>query len=243
MFYTEDFYFNTLAKVKLQFMKKIGILLCLSLCFIKIQSQNSSQSKLGTWYMLDASHKLSEKIKLTTNAHFRYYELASEYQQEIYRVGLNYSFNPKINVTGGVVYSITDTSYKENFPDLYEYRFYQDLNIKDNWGKIQAKHRVRLAQRFKTKNSAKEITHRIRYGLFLSYPISKNWETYTFSEIFIKFASKPFSQNRTGAGFIKKINDKLKLKLGYFYTKFSNSGLHRLQLAVILNTDFTKKTI
>jgi hypothetical protein len=126
---------------------------------------------------------------------------------------------------------------------LYEYRFYQDLNIKDNWNKIKVKHRVRLAQRFKTKNSEKEVTHRIRYGLFLNYPISKNWETYTFSEIFIKFASKPFSQNRTGAGFIKKINERLKLKLGYFYTKFSNSGLHRLQLAVILNTDFTKKTI
>jgi hypothetical protein len=224
-------------------MRKLIFVLCFSVFSIVIKAQNSAEKELGTWYMLNASHRLSEKIKLTTNAHFRYYELASEYQQEIYRVGLNYSFNNKMNITGGVVYSITDTSYKTDLPDLYEYRFYQDLNIKDNWGKFQVKYRVRLAQRFKTKNSEKELTHRIRYGLFLNYPISKNWETYTFSEIFIKFASKPFSQNRTGAGFTKKINEKLKLKLGYFYTKFSNSGLHRLELAVILNTDFTKKAI
>ena len=224
-------------------MRKLILFLSFSIFSFVIKAQNSADNKLGTWYMLNASHKLSEKLKLKTNAHFRYYELASEYQQEIYRVGLNYSFTKKINVTGGFVYSITDTSYKENLPDLYEYRFYQDLNIKDNWGKFQVKHRVRLAQRFKTKNSEKEVTHRIRYGLFLNYPISKNWETYTFSEIFIKFVSKPYSQNRTGAGFIKKINKKLKLKLGYFYTHFSNTHLHRLQLAVVLNTDFTKKTI
>jgi hypothetical protein len=224
-------------------MKKISVLIFLSLFYFKIQAQSTAEKELGTWYMLNVSHKISEEIKLTTNAHFRYYELDSEYQQEIYRVGLNYSFNNKINVTGGAVYSITDTSYKENSPDLYEYRFYQDLNIKDTWNKIKVKHRVRLAQRFKTKNSEKEVTHRIRYGLFLNYPISKNWETYTFSEIFIKFVSKPYSQNRTGAGFIKKINKKLKLKLGYFYTHFSNTHLHRLQLAVVLNTDFTKKTI
>ncbi|KGL62875.1 hypothetical protein PHEL85_2671 [Polaribacter sp. Hel1_85] len=193
--------------------------------------------------MYNGSHKLSKNIKLKTGAHFRYFELASEYQQEIYRMGLNYSLNKKVNFTGGAVYSITDTSYKTDLPDLYEYRFYQDLNIKVNWNTIQVNHRIRLAQRFKRQNLKDEVKHRIRYGLFLKYPIFQKWETYAFSEIFIKFAAKAFSQNRTGAGLIKKINESVKLKIGYFYTKFSNSSLHRVQLGIILNTDFTKKTI
>jgi hypothetical protein len=221
-------------------MKKISVLLFLSLFCFKIQAQSSAEKELGTWYMYNGSHKISDKIKLKTSAHFRYYELASEYQQEIYRVGLNYDFNKKINITGGLVYSITDTSYKSDLPDLYEYRFYQDLNIKDTWSSIQVNHRVRLAQRFKRQNFTNEIKHRIRYGLFLKRPISKNWDTYAFSELFIKFASKPYSQNRTGAGFIKKLNDKINLKLGYFYTQFSNKGLHRLQLGVTLNTNHIK---
>ena len=99
-------------------MRKLIFVLCFSIFSFVIKAQNSAEKELGTWYILNASHRLSEKIKLTTNAHFRYYELASEYQQEIYRVGLNYRFNPKINITGGMVYSITDTSYKENLPDL-----------------------------------------------------------------------------------------------------------------------------
>ncbi|QVY65547.1 DUF2490 domain-containing protein [Polaribacter sp. Q13] len=222
--------------------KKIGFL-CLLFCCFKLQAQSTAEDKLGTWYMYNGTHKLSKNVKLKTSAHFRYYELATEYQQEIYRVGINYTFNPKINVTAGGVYSITDTSYKSDAPILYEYRFYQDLNIKDNWGKIKVKHRVRLAQRFKRKNLINTVAHRIRYGLFLNYPISKNLETYAFSELFIKFASKAYSQNRTGVGLLKKISSNLKLKLGYFYTKFSNSDLHRLQLGVLINTDFTKKTI
>jgi len=219
------------------------LILSLFLFSIKLQGQSAPESKLGTWYMYNGSHKVSKKLKLTTSAHLRYYELATEYQQEIYRIGVNYNFNNTINVTGGGVYSITDTSYKESSENLYEYRFYEDINIKDNWSKVKVKHRIRLAQRFKRKNFTNEVTHRIRYGLFLNYPISKNWETYTFSELFIKFATNAYSQNRTGAGILKRINESLKVKLGYFYTKFSSSDLHRLQLGIILNTNFTKKII
>lgn len=223
-------------------MKILNIITCIVFFSFKIQAQKYAENQLGNWYMYNGSHKLSENVKLKTSAHFRYFELASEYQQEIYRMGLNYSLNKKVNFTGGAVYSITDTSYKTDLPDLYEYRFYQDINVKDNWNKIQVNHRVRLAQRFKRQNLKDEVKHRIRYGLFLKYPLSQKWETYAFSELFIKFATKAFSQNRTGAGFIKGINENLKFKLGYFYTKFSNSSLHRLQLGIILNTDFTKKS-
>ena len=108
-------------------MKKIIIFFCFHFCFLVMQSQNSHENKLGTWYMYNGSHKLSKNVKLTTSAHFRYYEFITEYQQEIYRVGLNYSFNKKVNFTGGLVYSITDSSYKTDLADLYEYRFYQDL--------------------------------------------------------------------------------------------------------------------
>ena len=79
-------------------MRKLILVLCFSIFSFVIKAQNSAENELGTWYMLNASHKLSEKVKLTTNAHFRYYELASEYQQEIYRVGLNYSFTKSIGV-------------------------------------------------------------------------------------------------------------------------------------------------
>ncbi len=224
------------------FKKNIAFFI-LIISFHFLQAQNSSEDKLGTWYMYNGVHQLSKKIKLTTSAHFRYYEPITAYQQEIYRVGVNYTFTKKINITGGTVYSIKDVSYKRTGADLYEFRFYQDLNIKDKWGSFFVKHRVRLAQRFRRQNFANKTTHRIRYGLFTKYPISSKMTTYAFNEVFIKFAKKTFGENRTGFGILQELSKKVKLKAGYMFTKFRNSKSQRIQLGVILNTSHFKKEV
>lgn len=223
-------------------MKKIVLILSLIFSISKFQAQDASDI-LGSWYMFNGSHLLSEKIALKTAVHFRYFELVDEYQQEIYRLGLNYKIGKTIDFTLGSVYSITDTSYKEDASDLFEYRLYQDLVAKDKWDDFSIKHRIRLAQRFKRQNFENTTAHRVRYGLFLNYPISENLTTYGFNEVFIRFADQTFGQNRLGAGFLQKIGNQLKLKLGYMYTKFSETKSHRLQLGVVLNTNHLKNTI
>ena len=225
-------------------MKKLGFLLCFAICSYSIQAQKSAEDQLGTWYMYNGSHKLSEKYSLKTMAHFRYFELASEFQQEIYRLGINYAFNPKTNLTLGVSYSTGDLAYDTSSIDLYESRFYEDLNLKSIWGKFNARHRFRLEQRFIQKNiTVDQFQNWLRYDLNVSYPLSNNWSVYAFNEIFLNLnRSKTFAQNWTGAGFIYKLNKSIKLKTGYFQIKLPNTVLKRLQLGVILNTDFTKKT-
>lgn len=213
----------------------------MSFCVLKTQAQNNAENQLGTWYMLDASHIVAKNVKLITNAHVRYFEMATEYQQEIYRFGFNYTFNKKVNVTAGFVYSISDTSYKSSIQNLYEFRFYQDFNLKNIWNKMDVTHRIRLAQRFKRQNFNSEINHRIRYGLFLKYPLSTNLKIYAFNELFVNFATKLFDQNRIGGGVIRNINNNLKFRIGYFYNKFTNFELHRLQLGIIITTNHLKK--
>lgn len=226
-------------------MRKIIILLCLSFIIYKAQAQKNAENKLGTWYMYNGSHKLSEKYSLKTMAHFRYYELTSEFQQEIYRLGINYIFNPKTNVTLGVSYATADLEYATPSTDLYEYRFYEDLNLKSKWGKFNARHRFRFEQRFIHRDfTTDQFNHWLRYDLNISYPISNTWSVYAFNEVFLNLnESKTFSQNWTGAGFIHKLNNSLKLKMGYFQIKTPSDVFERIQLGIILNTDFSKKTI
>lgn len=219
--------------------KKIIILLCLSFFCLKIQSQNSPENKLGNWYMYNGSHKLSEKIALKTMAHFRYYELASEFQQEIYRLGFNYSFNSKTNLTLGYSYVNTDTGYKVPSINVEENRIYEDLNLKSKWGKFNARHRFRVEHRFFNSTDR----HWIRYDLNVSYPLSEKWNVYAFNEIFFHLdQSKRFAQNWTGTGFTYKLNNNLKFKTGYFQIKTHNVVFKRLQFGVILNTNHVKKT-
>ena len=226
-------------------MKKISVLLCLSFFCLKIQSQDSVENTLGTWYMYNGSHKLSEKFALKTMAHFRYFELASEFQQEIYRLGANYTFNKNTNLTLGLSYATADLDYNMPSIHLYEYRFYEDLNLKSKWGVFNAKHRFRFEQRFIHRDiTTDQFQSWLRYDLNVSYPISNTWSVYTFNELFLNLnSSKTFAQNWTGAGFLHKWNKNLKFKIGYFQIKSPTRILKRLQLGVILNTDFTKKTI
>jgi hypothetical protein len=113
-------------------MQKIFLILFLSFICIKTQEQKKPENQLGTWYMYNGSHKLSERYSLKTMAHFRYFELASKFQQEIYRLGINYTFTPKTNVTLGVSYASADVVYDTSSVNLYESRFYEDLNLKSN---------------------------------------------------------------------------------------------------------------
>jgi hypothetical protein len=224
-------------------MNKLCFFLCLSLLCFNIQAQNSAEDKLGTWYMYNGSHKISNKFALKTMAHFRYFEVASEFQQEIYRLGINYTFNPKTNLTLGTSYSTGDLDYDVPSIHLYEYRFYEDLNLKSNWGKFNANHRIRLEHRFIHKNIIEDVTQSwVRYNLNVGYPLSKKWSAYVFNELFLNLdRGKRFAQNWTGAGFLHKLNNQIKLKMGYFQIKSPTRVLKRLQLGIILNTNHTNK--
>lgn len=219
--------------------------MCLSFIILKTQAQNTAEDKLGSWFMFNGSHKLSENYTLKSMAHFRYFELSKEFQQEIYRLGLNYKFNPKTNFTFGLSYATGDLNYNTPSAHLYEWRLYEDLFLKSKLNKLNLKHRFRLEHRFIHKNLTTNTTQNwIRYDLNISYPISQKLNIYVFNELFLNLdRSKRFAQNWTGLGLIQKLNKRLKLKLGYFQIKTSNRNLKRLQLGVILNTNHTKKTI
>jgi long-subunit fatty acid transport protein len=226
-------------------MKKIFLILSLSFICIKTQGQKKPENQLGTWYMYNGSHKLSERYSLKTMAHFRYFELASEFQQEIYRLGINYTFTPKTNVTLGVSYATADVAYDASSVNLYESRFYEDLNLKSNWRKFTVKHRFRFEQRFIHKNiDTDQFQNWLRYDLNLSYPLSNTWSTFVFNEIFLNLNSaQTFSQNWTGIGFLYKWNNNIKLKMAYLQIKTPDIVLKRIQLGIILNANFTKKPI
>lgn len=221
-------------------MVKERVILCLLLFSFSLQAQNNADNKLGSWFMYNGSHKLSKKYALQTMAHFRYFELGTEFQQEIYRVGLNYAFNSKTNLTVGISYATADVLYDVPSNNLYEWRLYEDVNINAKWKKFKARHRLRLEHRFIHRNiTINESRNWFRYDLNVNYPLSSNWSIYAFNEIFLNIdRSKTFAQNWTGLGILRKINDQLKVKFGYFQIKTPNTVFKRLRFGVLLNTDF-----
>ena len=218
-------------------MIKKSLLFCVFVfCFTTTKAQNADQ-QLGAWYMYNGSHKIADKFAIKTMAHYRYYEILSEFQQEIYRLGLNYTISPKVNFTVGYSYVNTDTEFKIPSTNLEEHRLYEDINISGKLKDLKLRHRLRFEHRFFNATSS----HWFRYDLNANYPFASNWSVYAFNEIFLNVdKSKRFVQNWTGAGFLHQLNTNLKIKLGYFYQKFPDNGFHRLQVGIILNTNHLK---
>ena len=181
-------------------MKKVILLCGLSLLFAKTQAQESSEKKLGAWFMYNGSHKVSDQFSLKTMAHYRYFETTSEFQQSIYRLGLNYTANKNFNFTLGISPVKTDTQYQSPSEFATEFRIYEDINWNSHFTKLKLRHRFRFEHRFIELQGDKFTENWVRYDLNASYPLSKTWSVYAFNEIFVNFKGEVVPQNWTGAG-------------------------------------------
>ena len=201
-------------------------------------AQKNAESQLGSWYMYNGSHTISEKFSIKTMAHFRFFDLGDDMQQFIGRLGGNYKFNKSVNVTLGYAYLNTDTTFDLDGGNFNEHRVYEDLNVKHKLSNLSFAHRLRAEQRF--FNSI--TVHFIRYQLSLSYPISDTWSTYTYDEIFFDFDGENYNQNWLGGGFSYKASKSTKLKFGYQQISINDGPtFDRILVGIVLYTDHRKK--
>lgn len=225
-------------------------MICMVFFLNNIKGQNAEES-LGNWLMYFGTHKLNEKYSLHYETQLRNYEIVSNFNQLLPRVGLNYHINKNTSITTGYAWIPTQTSMGEGFDgDLVtENRIWQQFILKNVINRVKIRHRYRLEQRWiKSQyhlNQINPITNttyknRARYMLSLRIPISKNEESPLFislyDEIFLNISDTPFDQNRLFAALGYQINKQMNCQVGYLRHRSGSLDLNRLQLAVFLNT-------
>ena len=218
-------------------MKKIVLLLLLLGSFTSI-AQNNPQDELGAWYMYGGTHKLSSKWYVKSLAHFRFFNIGDDLQQVLLRAGVNYKTSNSTSILLGYAYLNTDTTFGLDGGEFNEHRIYEDFYFGHKVSKLTFAHRFRLEHRFFETNTQ----HWIRYQLALSYPLSKNWSTYLYDEVFLNFEGDTYAQNWLGAGFKYKLSKALKLQLGYQQISVNGGAkFNRIQLGIALTTNHQKK--
>ena len=206
-----------------------------------VKGQNIEEN-LGSWWMYFGTHKFSEKYSLHYETQLRNYEIVSNFNQLLPRVGLNYHIDKNTSLTAGYAWIPTQTSMGEGFDgDLVtENRIWQQFILKNKVGNINFRHRYRLEQRWIKLGEETKYKNRARYMLSLRLPISKNEDSPLFislyDEIFLNISDTPFDQNRLFAALGYQINKQMNFQLGYLRHRSGGLDLNRLQLAVFLNT-------
>ncbi len=226
-------------------MNKNWLILVLLLCGLVVSSQDTGERRWGSWFMYFGTNALSDKFSLHTEAQFRYFEMADNFNQLLLRTGGNYHITDEAIATLGYAYIATDGTFEE-FPDeenTRENRIFQQFILRNRLSKWLFEHRYRLEQRFIDFRDRKETQHRARYRLQITYPISELFFINWYDEIFLNLQDDVFGQNRFYIALGMQLSKSSSVQVGYLKNHFPGINYDRLQFAIFFNPDLrTRKS-
>lgn len=234
-------------------MKKLTVLLFLTLIFTSNAQENANlyngENELGAWFMYFGTNKVSKKWSIHTEAQFRYYETASNFNQLLLRTGLNYHINKEAIVTGGYAFIETDPTFSPfgttmgdilvDNNSISEHRIFEQLILKNKVWEFYFEHRYRLEQRFIQNNyfNGRDTQHRARYRLQVTLPLTDIFFLNFYDELFINLQNEAFGQNRLYGALGINVTENLSIQLGYLKNHFRQVNFDRLQFGIFYNPD------
>ena len=181
----------------------------------RIQDAN----KIG-WINYFGTFKIAEKYSIHSEYQWRRDNYVTDKQQGLFRVGLNYQANPKLQLRVGYAwietYPYGDFAINAQNKDFTEHRTYQMATITDKFSIFDLSHRFMLEQRFVGRYTNPALTveddyvflNRLRYMIRAQIPLRgttiKDKTPYlaAYNELFIGFGKNVnenvFDQNRIG---------------------------------------------
>lgn len=216
--------------------KAFLILVLLSNALIAQNTRINNHNTIG-WYNYFGTFKLDNKFSVHTENQFRRVNLASDKQQGLLRLGLNYQLKPKIQFRLG--YAWIETYPYGEIPingfgrDFTEHRIFQMASISDRISIVDFSHRFMLEQRWVGRYSNASLSsedefvllNRFRYMFRVQIPLKgKSIENKTpylalYDEVFIGFGENVteniFDQNRLGIVLGYKFTNAFRIEAGY----------------------------
>lgn len=220
---------------------RIGLFFTIGNLFLGIIC-NAQQKRLNDynnigWYNIFTTTKLNSKWSIHGEFQFRRVGLVTNGQQNLIRTGIN--FQPDKSILFRLGYANIETFPYGDYPingfgkQFTEHRLFEMISLQNKFHSADLTHRFMLEQRFNGKYSSADLTkedefvylNRLRYMFRANIPIgnpkSQRKMPYVsfYDELFVGFGKNVgeniFDQNRIGVLLGYKINDALKLELGY----------------------------
>ena len=248
--------------------KSLAFIIVLALFIKKIPAQNSRITDKNTigWYNNFTTLKLSDKWSGHLEYQWRRENLVKDWQQSLFRTGINYQANNKLLLRLG--YAWVETFSYGDFPlqaggkRFPEHRIFQMAGISDKISQVEMSHRFMLEQRWigrykdvaLTKPDEFVFLNRLRYMYRMQMAIGKNSiENKTpyaaiYDEIFIGFGKNVnenvFDQNRFALLLGYRFSSNFRIESGFFHQvvqlgrEINNRNVFQYNRGIILNSFF-----
>jgi len=194
------------------------------------QNDRLTDNNNANWVQLFNTIRLDKKWSLHAEYQWRRVEGLKNWQQSLFRIGVNRKLNEQVTVHAG--YGWIETFPYGDFPiasagTFPEHRIYEQISFRQPINKWTFTHRFRIEQRWLgrvqagTDRKIEEwlFLHRFRYQFRAQRALSSKWYALAGDEIFIgagkNLGVNIFDQNRIFllAGF--KLNPAISIEAGY----------------------------
>lgn len=211
--------------------KTAALILVLMLPFLAV----CQDSNFGNWLLYIGNKKLNQNWNIHNEIQYRNYDAIGDLEQLLLRTGLGYNLtenNNNILLGYGYILSENYIVGTDNKESVEEHRIFQQFMSKQKMGSLNVSHRYRFEQRFVET----DFKLRFRYFLGLNIPITKTEtmiNTYylsAYNEIFLNTKTSIFDRNRVYMGLGYRINDKIRLELGYMNQFFETTSRDQLNI-------------
>lgn len=205
-------------------MKKYLYTFLLLFIFVHLQAQKNFVIKNEQWLQYVNIVHFSKTLSLNTDLDYRWKENLSLKSQYIFRSGLGYNVNNRLQLLLGFAHL---GFYSNQTISRLEYRPYEQLSYKHQYNKLKLAHRLRIEQRYFYRKSneatagSTSFNYRFRYRFAVRMPIFKSEKISLgiSNEIHLNArkenTSSPFDQNRLIIGPAYSFSKKLAVNLYY----------------------------
>ena len=194
-------------------------------------------SNFGNWMIYFGNKKINSKWNLHNEVQYRNYNAIGDLEQLLLRVGLGYNLTERTNLLFGYGYILSENYIGDTDEKVQvnEHRIYQQVITKQNFKNLSIQHRYRFEQRFVED----DFKLRFRYFLGINVPFSKKETNRSYlsayNEIFLNTESPIFDRNRLYGGIGYKINDSVKIELGYMNQFFETTSRDQFSIITFVN--------
>ena len=219
----------------------IFIWLCLAFLGSSTTQLQAQQDELGNWLMYFGTNRVADKWSIHSEIQHRNHTVKfGNIEQLLLRTGVNYHLSSNAILTGGLGYidSYVFESPQDG-PETSEWRFFQQMILINQVGRLKFEHRYRLEQRW--VNS--DFRHRVRYRFMAFLPLNKPRITQgtvffaLYDEIFLNTEQTFFDRNRFYLALGYQISPISQIQVGWMRQQVNDFGKNYLQLGFVFNPD------
>jgi hypothetical protein len=240
--------------------------LCIASFVSLAQNTRVTDKNAIGWFNNFTTLKFSNKWSGHLEYQWRRENVVTNWQQSLFRTGINYQLNNKVALRLGYAWIETfpygDIPLQAAGKRFPEHRVFQMVTINDNLNRIEMSHRFMLEQRWIARYTNVALAkpddfiflNRLRYMCRMQMALGKKTITdktvyaAMYDEIFVGFGKNVnenvFDQNRLAILLGYRFSKKLRMEAGFFQQilqlgrEVNNSNVFQYNNGIILNTFF-----